>query len=96
MKGSKFHVKRGDTVEVITGVHKGVSGKVLQVLPKKSQVLVEGVRMISKHSKKSEAFPQGGIIQREGPLHISNVRRIEKADSVETPAKGRSRANKLD
>lgn len=82
----KFHVKKGDTVLVTTGVHKGANGKVLQVLPKKSQVLVEGVRMIKKHTKKSQDHPQGAILEREGPLHISNVKLVEKAEANK-PAK---------
>jgi large subunit ribosomal protein L24 len=74
-----FHVKRGDTVEVITGNHKGASGKVIRILPAKKQVLIEGVRMIKKHTKRSQDHPQGAIIEREGPLHISNVKLLERA-----------------
>jgi large subunit ribosomal protein L24 len=83
-----FHVKKGDTVQVISGNHKGASGKVLAVLPKKSQVLVEGVRIIKKHSRKSQEHPQGAIIEREGPLHISNVKLLEQG---ETKAKGETK-----
>ncbi len=82
MNRPSFHVKKGDQVEVITGNHRGASGKVLQVLPKKSQVLVEGVRMIKKHMRKSQDNPQGSIAEREGPIHISNVKLIEKADKA--------------
>lgn len=71
----KTHVKKGDSVTVISGNHKGKSGRVLRVLVKKDQVLVEGVRMIKKHAAKSQDRPQGGIIEREGPLHISNVKK---------------------
>jgi large subunit ribosomal protein L24 len=73
----KFHVKKGDSVQVISGNHKGASGKVVSVLPKKSQVIVEGVRMIKKHTKKSQENPNGAILEREGPLHISNVKLLE-------------------
>lgn len=73
----KFHVKKGDTVQVISGNHKGASGKVVAVLPAKSQVLVEGVRMIKKHTKKSQDNPNGAILEKEGPLHISNVKLLE-------------------
>jgi large subunit ribosomal protein L24 len=73
----KFHVKKGDSVQVISGNHKGASGKVVAVLPKKSQVVVEGVRMIKKHTKKSQENPNGAILEREGPLHISNVKLLE-------------------
>ncbi|MDD5350716.1 MAG: 50S ribosomal protein L24 [Chthoniobacteraceae bacterium] len=75
----KFHVKKGDQVEVISGNHQGATGKVLQVLPKKQQVLVEGVRLIKKHTRKSQDRPQGAIIEREGPIHVSNVKVAEKA-----------------
>ena len=72
-----FHVKRGDTVEVICGNHKGATGKVLQVLREKQQVLIEGVRMIKRHTRRSQDAPQGAIIEREGPIHISNVKLAE-------------------
>jgi large subunit ribosomal protein L24 len=72
-----FHVKKGDSVQVISGNHKGATGKVLAVLPKKSQVLVEGVRIIKKHTKKSQDNPNGAILEVEGPLHISNVKLLE-------------------
>ena len=73
----KFHVKKGDQVEVISGNQKGAVGKILQVLPKKSQVLIEGVRMIKKHTRKSQDRPQGAIIEREGPINVSNVKIVE-------------------
>ncbi|HEY2343370.1 MAG TPA: 50S ribosomal protein L24 [Chthoniobacteraceae bacterium] len=82
-----FHVKRGDTVEVITGNHKGASGKVIRILPAKKQVLIEGVRMIKKHTKRSQDHPQGAIIEREGPLHISNVKLLERAAAAEKKKK---------
>lgn len=80
MSRQSFHVRKGDKVEVITGNHKGASGKILQVLPKKQQVLIEGVRLIKKHVRKSQDKPEGGIIEREGPIHISNVKLVEKAE----------------
>ena len=86
-----FHVKKGDNVEVITGVHRGASGKILQILPKKQQVLVEGVRMIKKHQKKSQDNPQGAIVQREGPIHISNVKLAEQAPKAEKKTAKKSR-----
>jgi large subunit ribosomal protein L24 len=70
----RFHVKKGDEVTVISGNHRGASGKVLQVLPKKAQVLIEGVRLIKKTQRKSQDNPNGAIITREGPIHISNVK----------------------
>ena len=81
MSRPQFHVRHGDTVQVISGNHKGASGKILQVIAAKSQVIVEGVRMIKKHQKKSQDQPNGAIIQREGPIHISNVKMVEKAAS---------------
>ena len=77
MAREKFHVKKGDQVQVITGNHFGASGKVLQILPKKQQVLIEGVRLIKKHVRKSQDNPQGAILEREGPIHISNVKLVE-------------------
>ena len=82
----KTHVKKGDQVTVITGAHKGASGKVLTVLTKKDQVIVEGVRMIKKHERKSQNRPQGGIIEREGPLHISNVKKVAAVAAEEQKA----------
>ena len=78
MSRPSVHVKKGDNVQVISGNHKGAVGKVLQIHAAKSQVLIEGVRMIKKHQKKTQEH-QGGIIQREGPIHSSNVRVVEHA-----------------
>ena len=87
MSKLKTHVKINDIVEVISGVHKRESGKILQVLTKKEQVIVEGVRMITKHTKKSQDRPDGGIVELEGPIHISNVKKIEKKAIKEDPKK---------
>ncbi|PYJ25029.1 MAG: 50S ribosomal protein L24 [Verrucomicrobia bacterium] len=73
----KCHVKKGDHVEVISGNYRGSSGKILAVFPRKQRVLVEGVRIIKKHLRKSQDNPSGKIAEREGPIHISNVRLIE-------------------
>jgi large subunit ribosomal protein L24 len=89
MNRLKFHVKKGDNVEVISGNFKGSSGKVLQVLGRKQRVLIEGVRMIKKHMRKSQDNPQGKIAEREGPIHISNVRRID--DKENKPAKKKAK-----
>ncbi len=77
-----FHVKKGDSIQVISGNHKGATGKILAVLPKKAQVLVEGVRMIKKHTRKSQENPNGAILEREGPIHISNVKLVTKGEQV--------------
>jgi large subunit ribosomal protein L24 len=73
----KFKLKSGDTVRVIAGDHKGSEGKVLQIIKDKDRVVVEGVNMISKHTKPSAQNPQGGIVKKEAPLHISNVLLVE-------------------
>ena len=78
MSNLKFHVKRGDTVQVISGNHRGSSGRILKVLPDKAQVIIEGVRLIKKHQRKTQDNPNGAIIQREGPIHISNVKVVER------------------
>lgn len=80
MTAIKTHVRKGDVVKVLSGVHRGAEGKILQVLPKKSQALIEGVRMIKKHERKSQDRPQGGIVEREGPIHISNLRLVEAGE----------------
>ena len=70
---TKFHVKKDDTVVVLTGKDKGKSGKILKVITKKNRVVVEGINMIKKHQKPTQANPEGGIINKEAPIHISNV-----------------------
>jgi large subunit ribosomal protein L24 len=71
------HVKKGDLVEVTTGAHKGSQGHILQVLPQKGRVLIEGVRMIKKSVRPTQDKPQGGFAEREGAIHISNVKLVE-------------------
>ena len=89
------HVKKGDTVQVISGNHKGATGKILAVLPKKSQVLIEGVRIIKKHTKKSQENPNGAILEREGPLHVSNVKLLEQGEAkAKGKTKGKAKAKK--
>ena len=67
------HVRRGDTVGVIAGEERGKRGKVLRVLPERGRVLVEKINMIKKHQRPTQKLRQGGIIEREGPLALSNV-----------------------
>jgi len=83
MNRIKFHVRKGDQVEVISGNFRGSSGKVLEVLPKKQRVLIEGVRIIKKHLRKSQDNPSGKIAEREGPIHISNVKLVERETKTE-------------
>ena len=82
-----FHVRRGDTVQVISGNNKDAQGKILQVLPGKSQVIIEGVRMIKKCMRKSQNNPQGAIIEREGPIHISNVKLLTASEKPQKKKK---------
>ena len=86
MNRIKFHVKKGDNVEVISGNFKGSSGKILEVIPSKQRVLIEGVRIIKKHLRKSQDNPQGKIAEREGPIHISNVKLLERETKAEKKA----------
>ena len=74
---SKLHVKKGDTVFVNTGEDKGKTGRILQVLVKKQRAIVEGVNMVSKHTKPNAKSPQGGIIKKEAPVHISNLNLLD-------------------
>jgi len=76
---SKFHVKKGDDVVVLAGKEKGKRGKIIHVMTKKSRVVVEGLQMIKKHTKKSQQNPNGAIVEREGSIHISNVKKAEAA-----------------
>ena len=69
----KLHIKKGDTVAVIAGDSKGQQGKVLSIDKIKNRALVEGVNLASKHTKPSAASPQGGIVKKEGSIHISNL-----------------------
>ncbi len=73
----KFHIKKGDTVYVNAGNDKGKTGKVLEVLREKDRVIVEGVNMVSKHTKPNSKQPQGGIVKQEAAIHISNVQLMD-------------------
>jgi len=72
---TKLHVKKGDEVVVLSGKEKGKQGRIIAVLPKKSRVIVEGLVMLKRHTRKSQQYPQGAIIEREGSIHISNVKK---------------------
>ena len=76
---SKLHVKKGDEVVVLAGKEKGKQGRIIAALPKKSRVIVEGLHMIKRHTRKSQDHPQGAIIEREGSVHISNVKKATAA-----------------
>lgn len=69
----KVHIKKGDTVVVVTGNSKGQKGKVLEVIREKDRAIVEGVNMVKKHTKPNTKAPQGGILEKEASIHISNL-----------------------
>ena len=73
----KLKIKAGDIVRVIAGDHKGSEGKVVSVDREKNKAIVEGVNMVSKHTKPSAKSPQGGIVKKEAPIHISNISLID-------------------
>ena len=70
---NKIHVKKGDTVMVITGKSAGKKGKVLEVIPKDNKVVVEGANIVKRHTRPTQKLPQGGIIEKEAPMNSSNV-----------------------
>jgi large subunit ribosomal protein L24 len=76
MSRKKTHVQKGDEVQVISGNHKGKTGTVLEVNAEKEQVIVEGVRVMKKSVRRSEQNPDGGLIDKDGPVHISNVKKV--------------------
>lgn len=69
----KIHIKKDDTVQVISGEHKGLTGRVVSIDREKYRAIVEGLNLVSKHTKPSAGSPQGGIVQKEAPIHISNL-----------------------
>ena len=81
---SKLHIKKGDLVYVISGESKGKQGRVLSVQVSKQRAFVEGVNMVSKHTKPNSKYPQGGIIKMEAPIHISNLMLIDPASGKPT------------
>lgn len=74
---TKLKIKKGDRVVVITGRDKGKVGEVLKVLPKDMRVVVQGVHRVKRHTKPTQANPQGGIVEKEGTIHISNVAHVD-------------------
>jgi large subunit ribosomal protein L24 len=75
------HIKKGDEVVVMAGADKGKRGRVIEVLVKKQRAIVEGARMIKKHTRKNQQNPNGAIVEREGTIHISNLVKAEKFDA---------------
>jgi len=78
----KLKIKSGDTVRVIAGEHKGKEGKIREIFREKSRAIVEGVNMVSKHTKPSAQSPQGGIVKKEASLHISNLMLVVKGEAT--------------
>ena len=77
---TKTHVKKGDEVVVISGTERGKRGKVIEVVRRKNRAIVEGLKMIKRHTRKNQANPQGAIVEREGTIHISNLMLAETYD----------------
>ena len=98
-KQKKLHVKKGDTVRVISGNYKGEEGRILRVYPKKERVIVEGVNVRVRHQKPNQTYPQGGRIEQEQPIHVSNVMPLDSSGTptrigrkrIEDPETGRGR-----
>lgn len=88
----KLHVKKGDQVVVLSGAERGKRGKIISINPKKDRAIVEGLKMIKRHMRKSQQNPQGAIVEREGSIHLSNLMKAEIFDarastrSAEAPA----------
>lgn len=80
----KLYVKKGDTVFVISGEYKGQQGRVLEVLRKKDRAIVEGMNLVSKHTKPNAQNPQGGIIKKEAPVHLSNLLLVDPSTGEPT------------
>lgn len=75
----KLHIKKGDTVMVIAGDSKGLQGRVLVVDIDKNKAMVEGVNVLKKHSRPTNKTPKGGIIEKEAPIHVSNLKVIDSS-----------------
>ncbi len=81
---NKLRIKKGDNVIVIAGNDKGKTGKVLSVAPAENRAIVEGVNLVSKHTKPNSKAPQGGIIKKEAPIHVSNLSLIDPKSNTAT------------
>ena len=90
----KLKIKTGDSVKVIAGDHKGITGKVTRVYKEKNKAIVEGVNMVSKHTKPSAKNPQGGIVKKEAPIHISNLLLVDGEKPKVAAKKESKKANK--
>ena len=90
---AKLHIKKGDMVYVNAGNDKGKTGKVLAVLPEKNRAIVEGVNMVSKHTKPNSKNPQGGIVKQEAGVHVSNLQVVDPVKGGATKIGRRQGAN---
>jgi large subunit ribosomal protein L24 len=81
---SKLHIKKGETVFVNAGEYKGQKGRVLDVFVDKKLAIVEGINLVSKHTKPNAQYPQGGIIKKEAPIHISNLMPVDPSSGEPT------------
>jgi large subunit ribosomal protein L24 len=95
MAEKKYKLKKGDLVRVISGESKGQEGKILEINTKKDRVLIEGVNLISKHTKPNAKSPQGGIVKQEGSVHISNLMFVEGGKTVRVGRKADEKTGKL-
>ena len=92
----KFNIRKGDTVLVLSGEYKGQQGKVLEMETKSDRALVEGINLVSKHTKPNAKNPQGGIVKKEAPIHVSNLMLVDPATGNPTRVgKKRNEAGKL-
>jgi large subunit ribosomal protein L24 len=80
----KFHIKKGDNVQVLAGEDKGKTGKVIEMIVAKNRAIVEGVNIIQKHQKPSATNPQGGIVEQEASIHMSNLMLIDPKENKPT------------
>ncbi|SHE92658.1 LSU ribosomal protein L24P [Flavobacterium fontis] len=91
---TKIKIKSGDVVKVIAGDHKGAEGKVVRVIREDNKAIVEGVNMVSKHTKPSAQNPQGGIVKKEAPIHISNLALVDPKSKEATKVGFKSKGDK--
>lgn len=91
----KLHIKKGDTVKVLSGDSRGEKGRVLEVLVKENRAIVEGLNMVTKHSKKTQANPEGGIIKKEAPIHLSNLMVVDAQGNATRIGRRKNDAGKL-
>lgn len=94
MANKKFHIKKGDTVQVIAGAYKGDQGEVLEMLPKKNRAIIADVNMVTKHKKPTENDP-GGRIEQEASIHLSNLMLVDPKTGNKTRVGRREEAGKI-